>query len=320
MEDRKRRRWIRHLLHKVRKSFDEAHYAVQFVSTVSACLLTYAVINRNSSGLSYDANLISMVIVTLCGATFPHLVACVASGVYAGSVSANVVADNYGWVLLLGVVTGLAWQLVSLSGAMLGFSGRLGATAFVGMNITAIIVFAIDPKVSFEKYGSVQNLWDEVLSLEESLCSVLACVFMAYSAGLFRLVASVPVNPVLVPSAWALFCMLVTGVTEYQYTASIFQGYAIGAYVAMASEARVPTAAHFALVGLIAGMWNIFLQPFFLGFGGKAGFTSMIGYSTYLLFKTIYKKKLRKSLKRFLRRSTPPEAGNVREKKNEGGQ
>ena len=85
----------------------------------------------------------------------------------------------------------------------------------------------------------------------------------------------------------ALFCMLITSCTEYRFSSSVLSGYAVGAYVAMASEARLSGVWQFVIVGWIAGIWNVFLEPLFLGFGGKGGFTAMIAYSTYRFLQTI---------------------------------
>ena len=264
-------KWI----HRLQKLIAKADPRMQILSTVSACLLTHALINHQPH---VDLQIITMLLVTLCGATFPHLITAVGCGVYAGSVSSETI-PSYAWVVLLGFITALIWQLVSSNRWILGFSGRLGATAFFSMNLTGLIVFGVDRTVSFDRYGSFDSVqW----SLEEAFVSLLACIFLSCSAGYFRLIANVPVNPVLVPSAWALFCMLLTSCTDYQFVPSILGGYAVGAYVAMVSETRLSRTWQFAIVGCIAGMWNVLFQPLFLGFGGKGGFTAMVGYSTYL--------------------------------------
>ena len=68
----------------------------------------------------------------------------------------------------------------------------------------------------------------------------------------------------------------------------IQNGFAVGSYVAMAAESRLPTVVHFGIVGWIASMYILLLNPFFIGFGGKSGFTAMISYFTYLTIqKTI---------------------------------
>ena len=271
-------------VHQLQKIIAKAPPSIQMLSTILACLLTHALINQQPH---IDLQITTMLLVTLCGATFPHLITAVGCGVYAGSASPETI-PSYPWIVLLGVLTSFAWQIVSSSGLLLGYSGRLGATAFLSMNVTALIVFSLDRTVAFDRYGSLESLsWEDMPVLEEAVISLFACMFLACTAGYFRLISTVPVNPVLVPSAWALFCMLITSCTEYRFSSSVLSGYAVGAYVAMASEARLSGVWQFVIVGWIAGIWNVFLEPLFLGFGGKGGFTAMIAYSTYRFLQKI---------------------------------
>jgi hypothetical protein len=277
---------------RLQKLINNAPPVVRMVATNLACILTHAVMKAHP-GL--DFQVMTMILVTLCGSTLPHLITAVACGVYAGSVTANTL-PSYPWVILLAFFTSIVWQVVSTFKLMLGFSGRLGASAFMGMNFTAVIAFAASPSVDYDRYGNLDQLWDDT-TWEEALVTIAACVFLASSASYFRLIATVPVNPVLVPSAWALFCMFLMSLADYEHNPSIFGGFAVGAYVAMAAESRLPNVGYFATVGLIAGFWIIFLKPFFLGFGGKSGFTAMVGYSSFLTVRTLLRKLTTKKQK-----------------------
>ena len=177
---------------------------------------------------------------------------------------------------------------------MLGFSGRLGATAFISMNITAIITFLVDSSVGFDRYGFDSNNGEvTTMGWEEAMVTILSTLFVATTASWHRLNSTVPLNPVLIPSTWALFCMLIVSLTQYDYTSSMFNGIAVGSYVAMASESRLPKVSNFGIVGCIAGIYVCLLDNFFLGFGGKSGFTAMIGYATYLCIQLLLKKMRR---------------------------
>jgi hypothetical protein len=107
--------------------------------------------------------------------------------------------------------------------------------------------------------------------------------------GAFRLHANVPVNPVLVPCTLALFFMMIVNGTEYENRSTLYNGFAVGAYVAMTSEARLPSIAAFFIAGTFAGLWGLILSPYFLCFGGKSGFTAMIGYSTYYVLSELFR-------------------------------
>ena len=80
---------------------------------------------------------------------------------------------------------------------------------------------------------------------EEAIATILSTIFVATTASWYRLNSTVPLNPVLIPSTWALFCMLIVSLTQYDYTSSMFNGIAVGSYVAMASESRLPKISNF---------------------------------------------------------------------------
>lgn len=93
-----------------------------------------------------------------------------------------------------------------------------------------------------------------------------------------------PLNNVLVPVLWALLSILLVNMTEYDYAPGVYNGFAVGAYVAMASLQKIPSPVQFASVGLVAAAWGLILTPFFVGFAGKAGFTAMMGHVTHKAF------------------------------------
>merc|ERR1712232_890183 len=180
----------------------------------------------------------------------------------------------------------LVWQWVSASKLLLGLGGRLGASAFLAMNATAILAFWLDPSVSFDRYYHGPSSSENHSPWEEALVSTAACIFLASTSGSMRLMARVPVNPVSLPSAWALFCILATSlIGDYPYSPSIFGGYAVGAYVGMSSVSKLSSFWSFSAVGLLAGIWMQLLRPICLGFGGKSGFTALIGVVTYELIQ-----------------------------------
>lgn len=261
--------------------------ASHLCATFLSALLTHAVSYR---GPRIHPQITTMAVVTSAGAAYPPLITSVACGVYVGSVSPETIV-SYPWLVLLASVTALVWKIVCFNKMMLGLSGRLGTTAFVAMNITAVLaVFPFSGVASWERYGSVESLWGDRLTIEQLVLIPSSCLFMSILGGSYRLRMQknkTPVNPVLIPSALALLCMFITSVTEYKFASDMFDGYAVGTYVAMASIDRLSSTKEFATVGLIAGLWSLFFNPFFLGFGGKSGFTAMAGNVTYFLAKKI---------------------------------
>jgi len=93
-----------------------------------------------------------------------------------------------------------------------------------------------------------------------------------------------PLSNVLVPVFWAFFSMLLVNITNYQHSPGIYNGFAVGAYVAMSSLQKLSSVSQFAMAGSVAALWGLTLTPFFVGFPGKAGFTAMLGQVSYSSF------------------------------------
>ena len=290
----------------------------QMIATFVSVILTHVIMNYAYPQV--DLQLMTMVLVVLCGATLPHLITSVACGVYAGSVSNNTLP--FPAVLLLAFITSIAWQFISYQKIMLGYSGRLGATAFFSMNVSAILTYVMVDTSKFSQYyysgGNINSYYTTDRSsldiIMECLITILSTTFLAMSASWFRLHSSIPVNPVLIPSAWALGCMLLVGcglsllsngddddgvnTVHHRYNIMIQNGFAVGSYVAMAAESRLPSVYNFGVVGGIASMYILLFNPLFRGFGGKSGFTAMIAYLTYLTIQKTILAKIKSKMKK----------------------
>mmetsp|Transcript_25 Transcript_25/g.33 ORF Transcript_25/g.33 Transcript_25/m.33 type:complete len:574 (-) Transcript_25:52-1773(-) len=96
----------------------------------------------------------------------------------------------------------------------------------------------------------------------------------------------VPLNNVTVPVLWSLLSMLVVNATEYKHASGLYNGFAVGAYVGMASLQKISSISRFVVVSLLASLWGLVLTPLFVGFAGKSGFTAMLGHATYVMMDT----------------------------------
>jgi hypothetical protein len=162
----------------------------------------------------------------------------------------------------------MTWLWVASFNILLGFSGRLGTTTFLAMNITMLVFLAPSGAVPWSQYGDVQATWEERLTEEKSIVYVVSAVFLASLGGAFRLHAKLPVNPVLVPCTLALFFMMIVNGTEYENRSTLYNGFAVGAYVAMTSEARLPSIAAFFNSGNLrwfVGLGSISFFPWLWG-------------------------------------------------------
>ena len=269
----------------VQQSIKTADYYASFVSTVSACFLVYSITtsggHQGHSITIPNANVSAFVVVILIGAVLPQLDVSVAIGTYTAMASPQTIV-NYGWLTLLAFTTATIWLLGLRYNLLLGYSGRLGTLAFVAMNITFIIVAATGA-APWDRYGSKNLLWAQVLTWENSVLLVASTSVSAVLAAFYRIHSRVLINPVTAATFTALLPMLIVMSIDYRYISFIIQGLATGAFVGMASfDLLGRSAVAFGVVGLFSGLWALFLQPFFLGFGGKEGFVAFLGANTYL--------------------------------------
>jgi hypothetical protein len=233
-------------------------------------------------------------------------------------------ASSILWLLLMSVVVSLIWCFVINSQLRLldGFAGRLGTTVFIGMNLVMVTVYGPVGIVDWNRfyYGLVNVIhvgaedspvplpseWELPNEVELAIGYVLAVLWLGVVGGATRIrhdkylrqwerlnkplsskVPLTPLNNILVPFLWASLSMLVVNATQYKYASSLYNGFAVGSFVAMASLQKIPSVLKFASVSLVAAVWGLALTPFFVGFAGKAGFTSMLGHVTHTSLETI---------------------------------
>lgn len=257
-------------------------WRLQCATVTCAAFLTHSLINHGQQEVHLQIAIMTVLI--LFGAMQPQLITAAGCGAFVGG---QRIVPTYAWLLLFSLLVGLLWCFVFTRYDVLnGFGGRLGTTTFVGMNLAMVSFLGPTGAVSWDRYGRpAQNdvLWrDEIRDVESALVFVISVVWLAVVGAAARISAkTTPVNPVLVPASWALLSMLIMNATDYRHAGTMYNGFAVGSYVAMASFDRLPKLLDFFFSGLIASGWGLFLAPFFLGFGGKAGFTSVLGHLTY---------------------------------------
>ena len=265
---------------RVRSAFHNgSHWLALSVTVTGSCLLTYSLSNNEPPNLKAD--IAQALVLTLVLATFPEVAASAGAGAFAGMASARSV-PHYGWLCLLALTVSVVWWLFHRFKILVGCGGRLGTCAFLAMNITVALWAMPSGAVPWELYGDTGRLWAERLEVVPSILEVVACTGISAVAGAVRLKSKIPLNPVQAPTTIALLCMLILEPTGFVYTEQVDAGLAVGSFVAMASDQYLPTVLDFGAAGFLAGLWTLFLEPFFLGFGGKKGFTSFCGFATYV--------------------------------------
>lgn len=241
-------------------------------------------------------------------------------------------AGNYLWLFLLSVVVGTVWCFVIAKLKILdGYAGRLGTTTFVGMNLVMLTAFGPLGVVDWDRYyygfvhvvhvgeedasRSLATAWSWTEETEVAVGYVLSVLWLGVVAGGTRIrhddyvrrikagpsvsndPPPAPLNNVSVPCLVALASMLAINATEYKHAPGLYNGFAVGAYVAMASLHKIPSVSRFASVSLLAAGelahrnsrwlfigsfhpeaktmrsfslgWGLALTPFFVGFAGS---------------------------------------------------
>jgi hypothetical protein len=308
---------------------------VHLISISITAILTYSF---NNSGGQINVQIAIMTVIILVGATAPTHISTAAIGAFVGGqniigatndleplATTSPTVVSYGWLLLLALIVSWLWRYTVQWKILDGYAGRLGTTAFVGMNLVMDTMWGPLRVVAWNRYylgfqhvihvadeadnPSLASAWTWTEQAELVAGYVGGVVWLATISGATRIwndryiqqwyqqqqnnrasnTTSTPnqppqtLNNVLVPCLWALFSMMVTNMTQYQHAPGIYNGFAVGAYVGMASLEKIGSILHFASVGLVAAGWGLALTPIFVGFAGKAGFTAMCGHATHRL-------------------------------------
>jgi len=263
---------------------------------------------------------------------------------------------SYLWLLVLAVSVGSVWShFVTHPRIKLldGYSGRLGTTTFIGMNLTMVVLWGPLGVVSWNRYyyglvgivhvaeedsapPSLASAWSWTEEAELAIGYVLSVLWLGLVAGVTRIhhhqyvqewhrdhreedpareAAPSTLNNVLVPVLWALASILVANATGYQHAAGLYNGFAVGAYVGMASLQKIPSVQKFATISLMAALWGLALTPFFVGFAGKSGFTSMMGHVTHEAIEKFVWERIKYRLQRKQRLQQQREAQEEEEQR-----
>ena len=271
----------------------ESHWAVLATVVSASCFMTYSLSNH-APYLRADVS--QAIVITTVLATFPEVAASSGAGAFAGMVGRAAI-PNYGWLALLTLIVSIVWMVFYHFKILVGCGGRLGTCAFLSMNITSVLFTMPSSAVSWSLYGDAGELWSQRLEVLPSVLTVLACTFLSAIGGTIRLKSEIPLNPVQAPTTIALICMLILEPTGFIYTDQLDAGFAVGSFVAMASDQYLPSVLDFTGAGFTAGLWILFLDPFFLDFGGKKGFTSFCGFATYVaLCRILFGRRAKKDM------------------------
>ena len=264
-------------------------HADDVVTIVASCLLTYSIIHYEPFLPSVAAQAIVVIIVLI---TCPELSGAAGAGAYAGMGSRDVII-NYGWLSFLAVVVSICWLVFNRFRIFLGYGGRIGTCVFPSTCIVALIAM-LSGKVPWNLYGDIDFLWAQKLELYTSIFTVLASTVLSTVVGTIRLHSGVPLNPMQTPTVLVLLCVLILWPATGGMNDQIAHGLVVGSYVSMASTERLSTTFDFTGAGFVAGLFDLLLTPFFIGFGGRDGFAAFCGFLTYVSVSKLMKRLMGK--------------------------
>ncbi len=318
----------------------------QFVTIALAALATYS---YHNVGATANVQISIMTIITLVGASpfcKTHLTTA-SIGAFVGGQNiigatqkltepplvTDAIYSSYLWLVVLSAGVGLVWtHFVTHPRIKLldGYSGRLGSTTFIGMNLVMVLVWGPLGVVGWNRYyyglidivhmaeedsAPLATAWSWTEEIELAIGYVLAVVWLGVVSGIARIKHNqyiqdwqqqhngeentlAPLNKVLIPVLFSLLSILIVNATNYRHAAGLYNGFAVGAYVGMASLQKIPSVTKFATISLTAAMWGLTLTPFFVGFAGKSGFTSMMGHVTHEAVESFVWKRIQYCLQR----------------------
>ena len=295
---------VRHLAlgsftNKLAKWFLDGHWTMQCIFLLIGGFLTH---QYAYTGPKVGGNLAQATLVSLCGHLAPPLTAPFAFGAYTGVLSPKLAPGPH-WLALLLLVGCITWRLVSYFKVFVGFSGRVGFSAFCScylvqaailmpagvveydeVNLLADMLFD-GSKVDSVRVEYGQRAWQDVV------ISLLAPVFGASLANFLRSFGASLENPMTGATCGSLLTFLILSTSGWSYAPVAMNGVAVGSFVGMASFEYLPTMLSFALTGLLAGCFILALEPYCEGWSGKQGVCSFLGFCTFVAAKRLLTRK-----------------------------
>lgn len=237
------------------------------LANIAGALLTFWA----SQGLGIGPVLASAVVGLLGSLLLPKVGAEIYTGSFVGMCS-KVIAPQFSWLLLAGMIAGLIYYLSRH--VLVGFGGKLGTTAFTSVILVTLMVGAKLPSPTPQ---TSEFTWTIVLSA--ALAAGLTWLLADYK----KLGAVCASSIVGLIGGFAL-PLLIPMAGSYHATA-VF----CASFVGMVSRERMPKLWMVVLAGAVAGAIFQFSASLFGGIGGKLGtialasVLSVWGYSAILL-------------------------------------
>lgn len=174
-------------------------------------------------------------------------------GSFAGMVSSTIITSYWG-ILIVGVFAGILF--VISKNVFKGFGGKLGATAFFGTTISAVIFSTIS---------------STMVSSAVSLDYWLILYFSVGAAGTYLLSAKLKLSVVFASALMGLLGAIVLPMIHGNPGVTLAVGLFCGTFIGMSSVERLYNLRSVLLASLLGAVIFSYTQPYFTGLGGKLG-------------------------------------------------
>ena len=243
-----------------------------FLSVLLAGMFTYFL----NHDLALGAVLASSAVGIFGAFVFKKYQIAIYCGSFAGMVASTVI-DSYAGIIIVGIFTGLLF--VVSKEVYKGFGGKLGATAFFGTTVSALVIGTFSSTVA---------------SSEISIDYWLIVYFLVGSVGTFLIKEKTKASAVLASAALGLIAALLLPVIHGDYGITLTIGLFCGTFAGMSSVDRLCSLRCVFMAGIISTIIFSYTQPYFNGLGGKLGaiaFGSSIASAGFLNFNRRFLKK-----------------------------
>jgi hypothetical protein len=225
-----------------------------FIYVVLGGIATFFIANQ----LNLNAVLVSGFVGLVASITFKKYQIPIYCGSFAGMASI-LIFDHMGWMFLSSIFTGLLF--VASQEVFKGFGGKLGATAFLGTFVTALIT---------------KNYQDTYLQMEIYIQWEVIIYFILGAVVTNRLHLITKKSTVFTSGMLGVLAGIVLPIVYQENGLSLAAALFSGTFLGMTKIERFEKTRYFLLASIVGGIIFIYSQPYFNGLGGKLGSIAFI--------------------------------------------
>lgn len=250
--------------------------AISILTAIFGIASTYALSIYAGQGSVISASLICLI----GGLFFGNYAGVNNSGAFAG-MSSRVFVPSIVYTLFDGLLVGALW--IVLIKSFLGYGGKQGTIAFIGVSVSSFILYFINPVNYF-------NL--NAYSVVDATYVILIVTFSAIGTVGTLILQEKVIQKIFKQNDGIIGAALIGLIAGFlipalplPYRSTLPAVVAAGSYAGMSSRTILKKDSDFLVVGVVTGMIYIVLLPFFVGCGGKLGTSAFLSVNLWKLLK-----------------------------------